>query len=296
MKRGRRLGALAACTMLLLAGLVLAWPLLGSSPRLGAAAGLGPARCLAADRPGAPGASDDLRTPQGLAISVRTPTNYDARRAQPLLVVFPPAGFGRSAAERYYGLTEAATRQGWIVAYPAAVPLSRRALTLHRTVASTVIRHWCIDPQRVAYLGHSDGATIAEGLLLRARDLEPYPSHVLASAAGLRGRDFDAETCPRPLELTLVHSRRDEHFPGYGRQAAQWWAACFACPGRLPSAEQMPADDCADLGPCAAGGRVRYCEADEAHATWPRAAADPFRFLGAPTATQTTASTTPWRS
>ena len=68
---------------------------------------------------------------------------------------------------------------------------------------------------------------------------------------------------------------------------------CYACAGRLPEAAQTAAGACAELGPCAAGARVRYCEADEDHADWPRAAAQAFRFLGAPAAsTQTSTSTT----
>lgn len=268
-------------TAFLIGVVVLAWPLLRPRPSLGVAAVLGPVRCLPGSRPGPTGRSDDIRTPQGLPVSVRTPRNYDPARAQPLMVVYPPAGFGRSAAEQYYGLTEEATQRGWIVAYPAPVPLSQRALAIQQEVAATVAERWCIAAERVAFVGHSDGASVAEGLLLRSPGLSPYPKFVLASAAGLRGIDLAAEACPRPLDLTLVHSVGDERFPDYGRQAARWWAACFACQGRLPPSDQMPNDRCVDLGPCAAGGHVRYCEADEDHASWPRVAAHPFRFFSA---------------
>ena len=278
-------GAIAAlCAGFVLAGLLLAGASLRAPPSLGTTAALGAERCAPTSRPGLAGSTDDLHTPQGLAISVRTPRNYDPTRAQPLLVVYPPAGFERSAAERYYGLTEEATQQGWIVAYAAPVPLSRRALALQQEVGGAVARRWCVDAGRVAFLGHSDGATVAEGVLLRSPGLAPYPRYLLASAAGLQGSDFTAEACPRAVDLTVVHSPADAHFPRYGRQAVQWWAACFGCRGALPAADRMPADSCVDLGPCAAGGRVRYCEAHEGHAAWPRVAAHPLRFFDSPPA------------
>ncbi|HSV70992.1 MAG TPA: hypothetical protein VLI72_12845 [Methylibium sp.] len=263
-------------------GLAAAWAstLARPLPPLGAAGRVGMPLCAPGERPGAAGRDDGVRTPDGLAISVRTPSDYDATHGYPLLVVYPPAGNSRVDSERFYGLTEEATRRGYVLAYSAAVSLSRRALALQQRVAETVASRWCIDTARLAFIGHSDGASVAQGVLLRGDAKALRPGHVLASAAGIRGADLQSERCPRPTRLTIVHGSRDELFPGYGRETARWWAGCFACAaaGRLDG--QLAADTCIDLGPCREGGGVRYCEASEPHTRWPGVARHPFPYLG----------------
>jgi len=51
---------------------------------------------------------DSITIEDGLKINIRTPANYDRTRAHPLLVAFPPGGFGRLASESYYSMTAAA--------------------------------------------------------------------------------------------------------------------------------------------------------------------------------------------
>ena len=49
---------------------------------------------------GSAGSTNALQTSAGLLFSVRTPRNYDATRAHPLLVVLAPAGFDRFRPRR----------------------------------------------------------------------------------------------------------------------------------------------------------------------------------------------------
>lgn len=261
--------------------LAVAWFPWQPKPRLAAAGSIGAPMCAPGERSGPAGMDDTLRTADGLPVSVRTPTDYDATRGHALLVVYPPAGFSREASERFYGLTEGATRRGYVVAYSAAVPLSRRAIAWQQRVAQTVAERWCIDLARLAFVGHSDGGSVAQGVLLRGDTASLRPQHVLASAAGIRGDDLAIERCPPPTELTIVHSTGDERFPGYGRETARWWAACFDCPAASGLDGLISANSCLDLGPCRRGGQVRFCEASEPHGSWPRVAHNPFPVLGA---------------
>ena len=274
-----------ATLLVLVAGVLLAVALLsmpmGRLSPLSAAGPVGMPLCGQGERAGAAGRDNDVRTSDGLPISVRTPTDYDATRGYPLLVVYPPAGFSRVASERFYGLTEEATRRGYVLAYSSAVPLSRRALAMQQRVADTVASRWCIDKSRVAFIGHSDGGSVAQGVLLRGDPRSLRPGHVLASAAGIRGEDLQLERCPQPTQLTIVHGPRDELFPGYGRETARWWAGCFACAAAARLDVRLAADACVDLGPCQDGSGVRYCESSEPHAKWPDLARHPFPYLGA---------------
>lgn len=249
-------------------------------PPISAAGPVGVTLCAVGERMGWAGRDDGVRTVDGLPISVRTPSDYDATHGYPLLVVYPPAGFSRLESERFYGLTEEATRRGYVLAYSAAVPLSRRALAMQQRVAETVASRWCIDTTRLAFIGHSDGGSVAQGVLLRGDAQLPGPSHVLVSAAGIRGTDLQLERCPRPTQLTIVHGVNDELFPGYGRETARWWAGCFACAAASRLDSTVASDKCIDLGPCQEGSGVRYCQASEAHTRWPRVARHPFPYLG----------------
>ena len=213
-----------------------------------------------------PAGRSETSTPRGLGISVVTPTDYRADRRYGLLVLFPPAGFAPSAAERFYGVTAAATAAGFVVALSAPLPLSAIAVQRQAEVAATVAGRWCIDPRRVVFAGHSDGGSLSQGVLLRHATETVRPTAILASGAGIRAEDLARETCPAPLSVTILHSGRDEHFPGYGEGAAHWWARCFSC---APLPARITSDTCSVARHCAPGARVEFCAGTESHATRP---------------------------
>ena len=218
-----------------------------------------------APAPGPAGRSE-TSTPRGLGISVVTPTDYRADRRYGLLVLFPPAGFAPSAAERFYEVTAAATAAGFVVALSAPLPLSAIAVQRQAEVAATVAGRWCIDPQRVVFAGHSDGGSLSQGVLLRHATETVRPTAIVASGAGIRAEDLASETCPAPLSVTILHSGRDEHFPGYGEGAARWWARCFSC---APLPAHIASDTCSVASHCAPGARVEFCAGTESHARRP---------------------------
>jgi polyhydroxybutyrate depolymerase len=80
-------------------------------------------RCVAGARIGRAGASDREASAEGLLYHVRTPSNYDATIAHPLLMVYAAAGQSGLASERMTGLTPTATAAGFVVAYADHRPL-----------------------------------------------------------------------------------------------------------------------------------------------------------------------------
>ncbi|WOJ90595.1 hypothetical protein RZS28_04690 [Methylocapsa polymorpha] len=222
--------------------------------------------CSPGSRAGQAGLDDSVKTADGLKITVRTPSDYDPTRAYPLLVVYPPAGQDRRGAEIFYGLTTEATGRGFIVAYSDHLRLSRQAVSQQAKVASTVESLFCVDPASIAYVGHSDGATMAEGITASVPDSGVAPRAIVASAAGITREDLDTLPCPSVASVLIVHSRADALFPDFGRGAAAYWGQCAAC---APLDLEGIAEGCRDFSGCAAGRRVAYCETGGPHSRWP---------------------------
>ncbi len=91
--------------------------------------------CSPGARLGSTGGVDRISAGHDISVSVRTPINYDATLAHPLLVVFAPGGYHRIASEDFYGLTREATTAGFIVAYPDHPRLSMQAFRTTRSSA-----------------------------------------------------------------------------------------------------------------------------------------------------------------
>ena len=166
---------------------------LGPGPKFGGGGAGGFWGGLGSRRPtGSRGFYDNLQTSDTLTIAVRTPSDYDPTRAYPLLVVFPPAGYNRRGSEIFYDLTTEATRRGFIVAYSDHLSLSPSAVSQQAKVAATVASFFCVDESSIAYLGHSDGGAMAEGIPVYVPKAGAAPRCVVASAAGMTGICGDA--------------------------------------------------------------------------------------------------------
>jgi polyhydroxybutyrate depolymerase len=225
---------------------------------------------------GAAGATNALHTSAGLVFSVRTPRNYDATRAHPLLVVFAPAGFDRFRSERYAGLTTAATSAGFVIAYTDHARLAMGSFVQQGEIAELVGRRWCIDSARVSFAGHSDGGSSAAAVTFLEKS-RMAPAGIAVSGAGIRKQDLAQYACPGPVYVLVLHSRRDERFPlpEFGRGPAQWWADCNQCQSSSAPAQ----NGCVEFDGCRPGSRVRYCELSSAHEEWPPANEELLRFL-----------------
>jgi polyhydroxybutyrate depolymerase len=262
----RQTAALIAMVLILAVGL-----LVFSAPARPKVAAAGPesgiaAACSPGSRTGHADLDDNLQTSDRLTLAVRTPSNYDPTRAYPLLVVFPPAGFKRRQSENFYDLTTEATRRGFIVAYSDHIGLSPTAVSRQAKVAATVASFFCVDEASIAYLGHSDGGLMAEGIPAYAPKAGAAPHSIVASGAGITREDLATMACPPIPAVLIVHSRADERFPDFGRGAAAYWGRCAAC---APENLDALGDGCRDFSGCAEGRRVTFCETSLPHTRWP---------------------------
>ncbi len=204
----------------------------------------------------------ERRTDDGVPYILVTPRNYNPTRRHPLLMVYAPAGFGPGLSERYAGLTHLATSAGFVVAYVGSLPLGLEAVRKMAAVADAVAARWCVDQERIYATGHSDGGTVSMALATLP-EYRGKVASVAVSGVGWRGDDFAGHDCPPPLPILIAHGANDTHFPGFGRQAAQWWAACNGCE---PDAREADAEGCASYRGCAA--ETVYCETDRSHWRW----------------------------
>lgn len=226
--------------------------------------------CEPDSRTGEAGRTDGVRSASGITYNVRAPDDYDPLVAHPLLMVYAPSGGAPDTTETFTGLTPDATGRGWVTVYADHLtPRSVEDIQPLADIAVEVSETWCIDTERVALTGHSDGGTAAT--VIAGFDQLPWPPTAIApSAAGIDTSTLTQFTCPAPLPVMVLHSRNDSLFPvrsGFGRGAAEWWADCNGCTAG-PGAPD--ANGCVAWSGCTDEATVLYCEGAGSHGSWPR--------------------------
>jgi polyhydroxybutyrate depolymerase len=222
-------------------------------------------RCDTGIKPGSAGASNDEKTSAGIRYMVKTPRNYNATIAHPLLMVYPPGGKNRYESEEYMYLTQEATAAGFIVAYADHRAMRPETIEKLAEIPALIEKKWCIDHKRVFLTGHSDGGTTAMAIAF-INGTKHIPAAIAPSAAGIRGEDLKAYQCPNPLPVMVMHSSQDTLFQGYGKEAIQWWAACNGCDTASPVKDE---DGCITYTGCKNNVATRYCEGAGRHPEWP---------------------------
>ena len=165
-------------------------------------------RCEASARAGHAGAIDGKTSADGIRYMVRTPSNYDATFAHPLLMVYAPAGQSRWASERFAGLTTAATGAGFVVVYTDHKPLNISTIEQLGAIPGLVAKEWCVDESKVSVTGHSDGGT-ASLMLAVIEKTKNVPATIAPSAAGVTGKDLEAYQCRAPIPVMIMHGEKD---------------------------------------------------------------------------------------
>lgn len=222
-------------------------------------------RCEAGQRTGLAGAIDGKTTAEGIRYMVRTPANYDATFAHPLLMVYAPAGQSRWGTERFMGLTTMATGAGFVVSYADHKQLNLPTVEQLGTIPGLVAKEWCIDEKRVVVTGHSDGGTASMALAVLDKT-KKIPAAIAPSAAGWTGKDLESFQCPDPIPVMIMHGKNDTLFPGWGAQTSAWWAKCNHC----DVTKTKPLEGgCLAYQGCASGGATLYCEGAGSHRDWP---------------------------
>jgi polyhydroxybutyrate depolymerase len=222
-------------------------------------------RCEPGTKSGRAGVSDDEKTAAAIRYMVKTPANYNSTIAHPLVMVYAPARTNRYESEDFVHLTQEATAAGFIVAYADHRTMTPKSIEELAEIPGLIERKWCIDHKRIFLTGHSDGGTSAMAIAF-INGTKHIPAAIAPSAMGIRGEDLKAYQCPNPLPVMVIHSSQDTHFPGYGKEAIQWWAACNGCDATPPVKD---ADGCVTYKGCKNKVSTRYCEGTGSHTKWP---------------------------
>jgi polyhydroxybutyrate depolymerase len=222
-------------------------------------------QCEPGTKSGRVGGSDDEKTASGIRYMVKTPVNYHANIAHPLLMVYAPARTNRYASEDFVHLTQEATAAGFLVAYADHRTMSPKAIEELAAIPGLIEQKWCVDHTRIVLTGHSDGGTTAMAIAF-LDGTKHIPAAIAPSAMGIRGEDLKAYQCPAPLPVMLMHSSQDRLFLGYGKEAIQWWVSCNGCEATPPVKD---ADGCVTYKGCKNNATTRYCEGTGSHTTWP---------------------------
>ncbi|MGZ5006534.1 MAG: hypothetical protein ACXWFI_01365 [Methylobacter sp.] len=125
-------------------------------------------QCVADALDGESGAINGESTLDGIKYNIRTPSNYNAAIAHPLLLVLSPAGSNRARTEKTTALTLKATSAGFIVVYADHPDLSPTSTIELGTIPDLIAKQWCIDKKRIFVTGHSGGGTAAMALAFMA--------------------------------------------------------------------------------------------------------------------------------
>jgi polyhydroxybutyrate depolymerase len=221
--------------------------------------------CISGTKKGNAGKSDGIETKSGASYNLRTPKNYRATYAHPLIVVYAPAGTSANKSERHVHLTQQATQAGYVIAYANKLRMSLKAIKKLATIPDDVQNKWCIDPTRIFFTGHSDGGTITNALTFLPNS-SAKPTAIAPSAAGMNADSLTAYECPSPLPVMVFHNSQDSHFEGFGKQAAHWWANCNQCSSELTEVDQH---GCRAYIGCSDDAKTYYCEGRGSHSDWP---------------------------
>ncbi|MCZ6774244.1 MAG: poly(3-hydroxybutyrate) depolymerase [Proteobacteria bacterium] len=230
--------------------------------------------CSQGKRSGSAGRVNGAQAIAGIRFNLRTPSNYDATRAHPLLVVYAAATHGAAGSERFTGLTREATGRGIIVAYVESRPLSPRMIRVLAEIPGIIEKDWCIDHDRIYLTGHSDGATTSAAIVFLG-NIDLVPGAIAISAPGIRQIDLAQYDCPAPLSVMITQQAHDALFPGYAAEIAAWFATCNHC----KTTTRPPDGRCFDYEGCPVGGRTRFCETDGTHRQWPGLNTEMLEFL-----------------
>lgn len=221
--------------------------------------------CAAGSRPGLAGAIDGRVSADGIKYMVRTPSNYEATSAHPLLMVYAPAGMNRWTSERFTRLTTTATGAGFVVVYADHKQLNIPTVEQLGKIPKLVSKEWCIDEKKMFATGHSDGGTAALALAV-LENTKKIPAAIAPSAAGWTGKDLEAFQCREPTPVMIMHGKNDTLFPGWGKQTSTWWAGCNRCE---VTKTKVVEGGCRAYQGCASGGATLYCEGVGGHRDWP---------------------------
>jgi len=228
----------------------------------------GPPSCKAGSKTGKTGSTNGELSSGGVKFNVRVPASYKATVGAPLIMVYAAAGGTADNMEPFTGLTTDGNKRGYIVAFVDHVsPNNYSGVQDIAQIPGEIAKKWCVDTARIYMTGHSNGGSVIYIMLARNNWYTHYPAAIAPSAAGMSAAAFKQFPCPKTSPPAMVlHSSNDTLFPGFGKDARDWWVSCKKCSKTATTTTA----GCKGYSGCGDGSTVHYCETSGSHGTWPK--------------------------
>jgi polyhydroxybutyrate depolymerase len=205
----------------------------------------------------APLASDTSIPVDGMTGSfiLDLPTNYDNRRAYPLVMVFRGANVTVSAFRSYLNLEPVVGPDAIIVTPDCLNAASawdvQRDLPLVDALLTHLETAYCVDPTRIFAVGHSAGGFFVSTLgCMRGTELRGIAPLSAGPPSG---------TCTGEFAVWISQGNQDTAFGLMnGRADRDFWVQRNACDAS--SSTSVDPSPCVEYSACNPGFAVRYCE------------------------------------
>lgn len=200
---------------------------------------------------------------------VKLPTDYDASKPYPVMMMFNPTGNPISWAEQNAGFEKTGPKEAWIRVYPTMANngsgWGSSDVAFFEPFYEQVLSSYCVDKARVFAAGESSGGDFASILGCEHGDKLRAVAPCATKPVGGYDLDVSKRQCKGKLTAVVIHGKNDNVvMPTNGPKTRDFYAALNHC-----STSEMPApvkgyedtlSNCVMFQGCDAGAPVYWCQ------------------------------------
>jgi hypothetical protein len=181
------------------------------------------------------GSSGSPLTVSGHQYYVKLPTNYDASKPYPVLMMFNPTGNPISWAEGNAGFETGGPKESWIRAYPTmavnANGWGSSDVAFFQPFYEQILASYCVDKARVFAAGESSGGDFASILGCEYGDKIRATAPCSTKAVSGYGLDVPIKRqCKGEVTAVVIHGKNDNVVgPANGPKTRDFYAALNHC-------------------------------------------------------------------
>lgn len=213
------------------------------------------------------GSSSNPLTVSGHQYYVKLPTNYDASKPYPVMMMFNPTGNPLSWAESNAGFETTGPKEAWIRAYPTMANNSSgwqpSDVAFFQPFYDQILGSYCVDKGRVFAAGESSGGDFAS--ILGCEYGDKIRATAPAATKDVSGYSLTVPTkrsCKGEVTAVVIHGKNDSVVkPVNGPKTRDFYAALNHC-----GTETMPVkgyedtlSNCVMYQGCDEGFPVYWC-------------------------------------
>lgn len=214
-----------------------------------------------------PGTSSDPLTVAGHEYYVKLPTDYDADKPYPVLMMFNPTGNPISWAESYAGFEVTGPQEAWIRVYPTmadnASGWGASDVAFFEPFYEQLVADFCVDQARVFAAGESSGGDFVSILGCEYGDKLRATAPCATKPVAAYPLDLPTQRqCKGEVTAVVIHGKDDSVVsPANGPRTRDFYAALNHCgPTATPVAGYEDAlSNCVMYRDCDAGRPVYWC-------------------------------------